>query len=124
MECESGKFLESEIKCTDVKEITGCISYESTADSTICLKCSNEFFLDSNENTCEERSENSTFTNCLTRNLYDDLCDECVDGMELTSDGIGCLTEVANCLVYEDSTSDDTELVCTQCNNEYYYSVS
>lgn len=51
--CQVGYFLESNKECLPVLDILNCVTYDSSANSTVCLECSPDFYV--NANSCTQR---------------------------------------------------------------------
>ena len=107
-------------ECTAITVVDNCLLYTSNADT--CSECLDTHYLNTTGTpSCTARTVVSV-ANCLSYVSNDDKCSSCADTFVLTDDGNLCLPEIANCGSYEPSTGSPTELLCLNCNTNYYVS--
>lgn len=120
--CQAGYYLESPIRCTKIpteRLIEGCEVYSTTASSVQCQKCSQTKFL--KDNKCSTARDLSLkVTNCKTPAPAADVCAECNDGFILTSDGLNCVTSIANCNKHSFTTAQVPTATCDECKKGFY----
>ena len=104
--------------CVNNTIIAKCIRYSASATSNTCMECEKDYFL--NANACAIRVNSLAIADCIETVIAEDKCKTCAAGTTLTTDGLACLRSVLNCKEYVDSTKDTTNLICSQCNDEWY----
>ena len=104
LKCEEGYFLNSGDK--------KCVSIENCYESSfgVCTLCINNYILNKQTESCEEKNEN--FLNCKIT-LDGKVCDECENGFYFSEDGKCVKTNFCK-------TSNNNE--CSECINGYYLS--
>ena len=115
--CQPGYFRESGKVCKRVGTISFCKSYSQTAAETLCLQCSDLYFLIS-KNSCQKRQNLVDF--CSTFSVTKDQCTACDSKRHLSNDFLACLTEIPKCDIYKDNDKSTTSLICIQCQNGYF----
>ena len=121
IECKEGMHLNGNA-CVSNEEISNCHKYARNSTTTTCIECSSDYFL--RNNACRERTSNSIFDNCAETKLDEDICEKCNEGYQVTDDGMACLSAIANCLNYKESTNSTERHTCIKCVANYYYKES
>lgn len=117
-ECKDGFHVNNLNQCVENEYYPDCDVYDKSSLSTICLKCTNDYYKFS-PTKCIERS-NKVINNCAVYNLISDQCKTCIKEFTTTSDGLNCLEVIENCKSYETSNVSTVKLVCVVCDNEYF----
>lgn len=117
IECEEGMHLKDSV-CTQDSVIPNCVTYSRTATTTTCLECTPIYYLD--DNICKDRTMNSMFDACSKVKITEDVCETCIEGFEVTTDKIGCLPLIENCLEYQTSSINTEKHICLKCKPLYY----
>lgn len=112
------RFFLSGNNCVSVTSISNCQSYLSSAPTTRCSLCTSSFYLQNN--VCIARTQSANIANCATLNPTADNCQACNSGFILTTDNLGCLSQIMNCLNYTASTFQTSSLTCSLCANGFY----
>ena len=117
--CKDGFILQSANKCIASEKILNCAEHDGSKDYQRCIKCDTMYYLDANS--CVKRAE--VVENCQKYEDFADRCIECINGYIPTDDGLKCLVAKSNCKSHQLGTNKDTEdLVCAECNDEYFIS--
>lgn len=112
-----GFYLKSATQCLPVAVITKCATYDPSASTPQCTECSAGFYVSSNQ--CQQR-QNGLIPNCFAYSPNADKCSQCQQQYMTTSDGLGCLRLIQNCLTYTPVASPNTKNTCQSCNPGLY----
>ena len=117
LECTDMFYRQSPFDCKGVEEIGDCVKYDGKAAKSVCLVCSESFFIDKTTNLCVERV-NTNIANCSLYTEEEDKCKSCENNYKVSIDGLTCEPTIDNC-----STLTTTEpLTCSSCIDGYLLS--
>ena len=121
-ECQQGYYRKTSKVCEVVTPIDNCVLYSQTSSNSVCTQCSPEYLLDINGK-CKVRSvQNIDY--CLSYAINGDYCILCADDYVRTTDNLKCLPALFHCKTYSLSSQINSELVCFQCEDGYYYDIT
>ena len=95
--------------------VENCEEYSVNENS--CAVCLKDFFL--NNDICNDRVASKNMITCETLNPIRDECSVCKETFALTL--AGCQPGIENCQSYDGVATSRDDLVCTKCNDGFYY---
>lgn len=92
------------------EKIPNCLFYRQIGNLVMCVRCADDHFLDpssltevggvAHSNGCVPRLDSKFVGGCLQYSARVDTCEECVQGLGLSADGLVCLGHIDHCLEY------------------------
>ena len=113
LQCVEGFFLETDVSCQQVSTISGCSNYNTSAKTSICVKCTNDNILDE-LGVCNPRTE--TIDNCIDYHATLNKCLVCTEGFKTTDDSVKCVNTIPDCDEYEFSNIFTDTSSCKFCS--------
>ena len=115
LECVQGYYLQNKV-CVKTEEVSYCVYYDNKENGD-CIECESKYYL--TNNLCRLRKKSVFVEGCIEYSKDEDSCKVCEEELLMTTDKLGCLPLIANCVEYHASSHLITEHRCKLCGEGF-----